>query len=83
MSRRRRPIRIASVSYRPTAGADGPAGSDAFTKGAEILIQRAARMGSDLVAFTDCYPQLAIDDIFHRAAPSDGGTLDRARERAR
>ena len=82
MTPRRRPIRVATVSHRPTAGADGPEGIDSLMKGAEIFILRAARMGADLVAFTECYPQLALNDLFHRAEPSEGGTLDRARELA-
>ena len=83
MTIRRRPIRVATVSHRPTAGADGPEGIDRLMKGAEVYIERAARMGADLVAFTECYPQLALSDLFHHAEPSEGGTLDRARELAR
>ena len=79
----RRPIRVATVSHRPTAGADSPEGIDRLMKGAELQIERAARMGADLVAFTEIYPQLALSDSFHHAEPADGGTLDRVREVAR
>ena len=44
---------------------------------------RAAAAGADLVAFPECYPQLAIGHIYHNAEPSEGGTLDRVREAAR
>jgi predicted amidohydrolase len=52
-------------------------------KGAEQYLERAARMGADLVAFTEIYPQLALADPFHHPEPSEGGTLDRVRELAR
>jgi predicted amidohydrolase len=52
-------------------------------KQAELYLQRAARMGADLVAFTEIYPQLALADPFHHAEPSEGGTLLRVRELAR
>ncbi len=83
MTVRRRPIRLASVSHRPTAGADGPDGIDRLMKGAEVYIERAARMGADLVAFTEIYPQLAVADAFHHPEPTEGGTLDRVRESAK
>jgi predicted amidohydrolase len=80
---RRRPIRVATVSHRPSAGADGPQGIDRLMKGAEPYIRRAARMGANLIAFPECYPQLALADVFHHAEPQDGGTLDRVRELAK
>jgi predicted amidohydrolase len=80
---RRRPIRVATVSHRPTAGVDGPAGTDQLLKGAETYIERAARMGADLVAFPEVYPQVALADPYHHAEPRAGGTLDRIREVAR
>jgi predicted amidohydrolase len=83
MAVRRRPIRVATVSHRPTAGADGPRGVDRLMEGVEVYLTRARRMGADLVAFPECYPQLALGDAFHHAEPHDGGTLDRVRESAR
>jgi predicted amidohydrolase len=52
-------------------------------KQAELYLHRAARLGADLVAFTEIYPQLALGDPFHHAEPSEGGTLLRVRELAR
>ncbi|MEO6812273.1 MAG: carbon-nitrogen hydrolase family protein, partial [Isosphaeraceae bacterium] len=82
-TQRRRPIRVATVSHRPAAGVDSPEALDRLMTVAEAYIQRAARMGADLIAFPECYPQLAIGHIYHNAEPSDGGTLDRVREAAR
>jgi predicted amidohydrolase len=83
MAPRRRPVRVATVSHRPSAGTDGPEGTDRLMKQAELYLQRAARMGADLVAFTEIYPQLALADPFHHAEPAEGGTLLRIRELAR
>jgi predicted amidohydrolase len=83
MTMKRRLVRVASVSHRPTAGADGAEGLNKLMSAAESYIQRAARMGAELVAFTECYPQLALGDIFHHAEPAEGGSLDRVREAAR
>lgn len=83
MTIRRRPIRVATVSHRPAAGVDGPGGTETLLKGAETYIERAARMGADLVAFPEVYPQVALADPFHHAEPRSGGTLDRIRELAR
>jgi predicted amidohydrolase len=80
---RRRPIRVAGVSHRPTSGTDSPQGADRLMAEATRLIERSARMGADLVAFPEIYPQLAIADPYHHAEPAEGGTLDRAREAAR
>ena len=82
MRMRRRPVRLATVSHRPSAGADGKEGTDRLMKDAARLIERAARMGADLVAFPEVYPQLALSDPFHHAEPSEGGTLEQVRELA-
>jgi predicted amidohydrolase len=52
-------------------------------KEAGHYLERAARMGADLVAFPEIYPQLALADPFHHPEPTEGGTLDRVRELAR
>ncbi|HEV3163783.1 MAG TPA: carbon-nitrogen hydrolase family protein [Isosphaeraceae bacterium] len=83
MTIRRRPIRVATVSHRPTAGADGPEATDRFLKAAETFIERGSRMGADLIAFPEHYPQIAVSDIAHHAEPHEGGTLDRVREAAK
>jgi predicted amidohydrolase len=46
-------------------------------------LERAARMGADLVAFTEIYPQLAVSDPYHHAEPAEGGTLPRVCELAK
>ncbi len=79
----RRPVRVATVSHRPSSGVDSPAGMDRLIKGAQLHIERAARMGAGLVAFTEIYPQLALADPFHHPEPAEGGTLERVRELAR
>jgi len=56
---------------------------DRLMKGAQLYIERAARMGADLIAFTEIYPQLALADPFHHPEPAEGGTLERVRELAR
>jgi predicted amidohydrolase len=83
MSIRRRPVRVATVSHRPTAGVSSPPETDRLMAGAAQYIERAARMGADLVAFPEIYPQLAVSDPFHHAEPTGGGTLDRVRELAK
>ena len=79
MRMRRRPVRLATVSHRPSAGADGKEGTDRLLKETARLLERAARMGADLVAFPEVYPQLALSDPFHHPEPSEGGTLDEVR----
>ncbi len=76
MRMRRRPVRLATISHRPSAGADGKEGTGRLLKEAARLLERAARMGADLVAFPEVYPQLALSDPFHHAEPSEGGTLE-------
>ena len=80
---KRREIRVATVSHRPTHGVDGPDGTGKLMVGATLQIERAARMGADLIAFPECYPQLALGDIAHFAEPTEGGTIDRIRELAK
>jgi predicted amidohydrolase len=75
MKMRRRPVRVATVSHRPSAGTDGTAGTERLMHEAARFLERAARMGADLVAFPEVYPQLALSDPFHHAEPAEGGTL--------
>lgn len=82
-SRGRRPIRVATVSHRPSSGTDSAEGLDRLMTSAEVQIERAARMGADLVAFPECYPQLAVPDLFHHPEPTESGTIVRASEAAR
>ena len=79
----RRPVRVATVSHRPAGGVDSPAGEDRLLQGAQLYIERAARMGADLVVFSEIYPQLALADPFHHPEPAEGGSLERVRELAR
>lgn len=79
----RRPIKVATVSYQPKVGNDSPEGLDRLMSEAGMYLLRASRMGADLVAFTEVYPQLGIQDPFHHAEPHDGGSLPRVQELAR
>jgi predicted amidohydrolase len=79
----RRPVRVATVLHRPSSGVDSPAGMDRLIKGAQLYIERAARMGADLIAITEIYPQFALADPFHHPEPAEGGSLERVRELAR
>jgi predicted amidohydrolase len=83
MSIQRRPVRVATVSHRPTAGTSGPKETDRLMQEAGAYLVRASRMGADLVAFPEIYPQLALADPYHHAEPTEGGSLDRIRELAR
>lgn len=83
MKMRRRPIRVATVSHRPRAGASNAEGISLLMKEAEVHIRRASQMGADLVAFTEVYPQLALPDTFHQSEPAEAGTLPHARELAK
>jgi predicted amidohydrolase len=82
MSIRRRAVRVATVSHKPASGVADPKEISGFMGTVAPLVERAARMGADLVAFPEIYPQLAVADSFHHAEPADGGTLDRVRELA-
>jgi predicted amidohydrolase len=83
MSIRRRPIRVATVSHRPSAGVDGPKGLDRLMTEATAHVRRASKLGADLVAFPEVYPQLALSDAWHSPEPTESGTIDRVRELAR
>ena len=83
MTMKRREIRVATVSHRPSHGVNGPDGTEKLLARAALQIERAARHGADLVAFPECYPQLAVGDIAHFAEPTEGGTIDRIRELAK
>ncbi|MGP0065990.1 MAG: carbon-nitrogen hydrolase family protein [Isosphaeraceae bacterium] len=83
MKIQRRPVRIATVSHRPTVGADGVDKMEKLMKEVDRWLDRASRMGAELVAFPEIYPQLALADPYHHAEPSDGGTIDRVRELAK
>jgi predicted amidohydrolase len=83
MSIRRRAVKVATVSHRPTSGVASPSDLDRFISQTAPWIERAARMGADLVAFPETYPQLAVPDPYHHAEPADGGTLPRVRELAK
>lgn len=61
---KRRPIRVATVSHRPQHGTDTPENTQRLLGVTSNMIERAARLGADLVAFPEIYPQLAIHDAF-------------------
>jgi predicted amidohydrolase len=83
MTVRRRPVKVASVSHRPSVGCDTPRNLDRLLAETERYITRAARMGAELVAFPEAYPQLGTPAVFHHAEPVEAGTLPRVQELAR
>lgn len=83
MSIRRRPVHVATVSHRPALGVSGRGDLDRFMTSTEVWVERASRMGADLVAFPEIYPQIAIAAPYDHAEPADGGTLVRVQELAR
>jgi predicted amidohydrolase len=80
---RRRPVRVATVSHRPAFGTNSAENADKLMAEVAKLVERAARMGADLVAFPEVYPQLATGDPYHHAEPAESGTLLRAADLAK
>jgi predicted amidohydrolase len=80
---RRRYATLATVSR--TCGVDltSPDGSARVVALAETYLVRARRMGAELVAFTEVFPQSSTPNLLHHAEPADGGTLPRVCELAR
>lgn len=58
----RRQAVLASVSHRPAHGCRPAEACETFLKETRHWLQRAARMGADIVAFPEVYPQLAAGD---------------------
>jgi hypothetical protein len=80
----RRYATLASVSKRPEYGIKTPEDTTRLLDDTATLVQRAARMGADLVAFPEVYPQLRFPrPRTAHAEPEDGGTLDAIRRLAR
>lgn len=80
---KRRAVKVATVSHKPWGGVDSEEGTERLMQDAERFLTRASRMGAELVAFPECYPQLKVDDPSHHAEPTEGGTLLRVQELAR
>ncbi|MFO0909118.1 MAG: carbon-nitrogen hydrolase family protein [Isosphaeraceae bacterium] len=83
MSIRRRPVKVATVSQRPTIGGTGQKDLDRIVDVAAGQLRRAAKMGAELIAFPEIYPQLALTDPFHHPEPTESGSLNRIRDLAR
>jgi len=80
----RRHATLASVSKRPDFSIATPEDTTRLLDDTAKLVQRAARMGADLVAFPEVYPQLGCPGpLTEHAESEDGGTLDTIRELAR
>lgn len=82
-ARGRRPVRVATVSHRPGFGTDTPENTAKLLDLAGTQIERAARMGADLIAFPEIYPQLALRHPYHHAEPTNAGTIQQISELAR
>jgi hypothetical protein len=76
----RRYATLASVSKRPANGVATPDDTRCLIDDTAQLVLRAARMGADIVAFPEVYPQMACQASRpSHAEPEDGGTLDAIR----
>lgn len=79
----RRHATLATVCRSPSHSLSAADGAVKIVTEAEKFIVRAHRMGADLVAFTEVYPQLTTPNWKHHAEPADGGTLPRIQEIAK
>lgn len=79
----RRYVTLATVNRSPTYSIASADAAAKIVAESEKFIVRAHRMGADLVAFTEVYPQLSTPNLFHHPEPADGGTLPRIQEIAR
>jgi hypothetical protein len=79
----RRHVTLASVSKRPDWGISNPEDTARFLEDTAVFVRRAARMGADILAFPEVYPQLCTSDFIAAAEPQEGGTLDHIRQLAR
>lgn len=66
---------LASVSKRPQYGIASPEDTARLMEDTAKLIRRASRMGADILAFPEAYPQLAVSGRMDHVEPEDGGTL--------
>lgn len=76
----RRTAVLATVSRSPAISMADEGGPERIVADAEKYLVRAHRMGADLVAFTEVYPQLSTSSGYHHAEPADGGTLTQIQE---
>src|SRR5258708_5432818 len=79
----RRVVTLASISKRPAWGIGTPEDTQRLLDDTALLVRRAARMGADIVAFPEVYPQLCVSPHTAYAEPEEGGTLDAVRRMAR
>lgn len=79
----RRHATLASVSKRPEWGIGTPEDTARLLDDTATFVRRAARMGADILAFPEVYPQLRATNFMAAAEPEDGGTLDHIRQLAR
>lgn len=75
---------LASVSKWPDFSVATPEGAARLRDDTALLVRRAARMGADIVAFPEVYPQLnGPRPLTAHAEPEEGGTLETVRQLAR
>lgn len=79
----RRHATLAGVSKRPDYGISTPEDTARLLDDTAAFVRRAARLGADIVAFPEVYPQLRTDNFADHAEPETGGTLEAVREMAR
>src|SRR5581483_4160300 len=68
----RRHATLATVCRSPGLALTAPDAARKVVAEAETYLVRAHRMGADLVAFTEVYPQLATPNLFHHPEPAEG-----------
>lgn len=78
----RRHATLASISKRPAWGIRTPEDTQRLLDDTALLLRRAARLGADIVAFPEVYPQLAVSPPTAYPEPEEGGTLDAVRQMA-
>ena len=78
----RRHATLASISKRPEHSIATPASTSHFLDDTANLVRRAARMGADLVAFPEVYPQLSSGDIFAQRSRRSTSRMGEGRGRA-
>ncbi|HXG22970.1 MAG TPA: carbon-nitrogen hydrolase family protein [Chthonomonadales bacterium] len=79
----RRHATLASVSKRPEWGISTPEDMARLLDDTATFVRRASRMGADILAFPEVYPQLRTTNFMAAVEPEDGGTLDHIRQLAR
>ncbi|MCC6443175.1 MAG: carbon-nitrogen hydrolase family protein [Armatimonadetes bacterium] len=74
---------LASVSKGAVGSCETPESMKQMLDDVTVYLRRASRMGADIVAFPEVYPQLRASNLYAATEPADGGSLPAIQERAR